>query len=516
MNKSKIFFLLSLSFIGGIFGASFFYPRIVPEIYLASTLISFLILSVIFYPRTKAEKEKSQKAYLLIFSGLFFLSGFWLTSMKLEKIVGLDKASQNFSGEVVVTKEPAIKDRMQKIVVENSGALSAPNGHLEPKQGGRFLITTVAYTKYNYGDKLQVSCPLEIPEEIEGFDYQMYLAKDNILHICKNPKIKLLAENQGSGFFSAILKIKNNLQEKIIALLPAPQSGLLIGLILGGDDNLSKNIQDDFSKTGLTHIVAVSGYNVTIVAEYLMLTGIFLGLWRRQAFWLALVGIFLFVVMTGLSASAVRAGVMGGLILWAMKNGRLSNAQNSIIFSAGVMLVFNPLLLRWDVGFQLSFLATIGIIYFYPLIEKFAIKKHGLGFLSEILFLTLSAQVFVLPIILNDFQKLSVISPLANLLVLPIIPLTMLFGFLMVVFAFVFPPLAMIFSWLTFLLFKYETSTIEFLASLKFSSVEVLHFSWGWVVGWYIILIVVIFFSKKTRKKHNDPNVLINSALEEA
>jgi len=477
VSKSKIFFLLSLSFIGGIFSASFYYPRIMDNFYFFITLILSLIFLVVFYG--------NRKVYLRTFSILFFLSGFWLTSLKLERIVNLDLASRNFSGKVLILREPAIKDRMQKIIVSNDG-----------EERIKFLITTNSYPAYFYGDKLKVSCQLEIPENIEGFDYRMYLAKDNIFYICKNPKIEVVAQNQGSGAYSFLLKIKNNLQDKIVALLPAPQSGLLIGLILGGDDQLSKSVKDNFSKTGLTHIVAVSGYNVTIVAEYLMLLGIFLGLWRKQAFWFSIIGIFLFVVMTGFPASAVRAGVMGMLLLWAMKNGRLANAQNSIIFSASVMLLINPLLLRWDVGFQLSFLATVGIVYFYPLIEKYSIKKNGISFFNEILFLTLSAQVFVLPIIMNDFQQLSLISPLANLLVLPIIPLTMLLGFVMAILSFIFPPLATVFAWLTFLPLKYETSVIYFLANLKFSSVGIMNFSWVWVVVWYLVLLGVLYFNK--------------------
>jgi competence protein ComEC len=490
VNKSKIFFLIVSSFLGGIFGASFFYPHLVDNFYLFIILIASLITLVVFY--------KNTKIYLATFIILFFIFGIWLTSIRLEKIINLDTASQNFSGEVVVTKEPEIKDRMQKIVVA-TWTPSVQVGHSVPVEE-KFLITTNAYVKYNYGDKLQINCTLEIPENMEGFDYRMYLAKDNIFYLCKNPKIELLASNQGSRAYAEILKIKNKLQDKIIALLPAPQSGLLIGLILGGDDKLSKSVQDNFSKTGLTHIVAVSGYNVTIVAEYLMLLGIFLGLWRKQAFWFAISGIFLFVVMTGFPASAVRAGVMGGLILWAMKNGRLSDARNSIVFAAGIMLLFNPLLLRWDVGFQLSFGATIGIVYFYPLIEKYSIKKNGISFLNEILFLTLSAQVFVLPIILNDFQKLSIISPLANVLVLPIIPLTMLLGFLMVIVAFIFHPLAIILAWLTFLPLKYETSIIEYMANLKFASVEILNFSWVWVATWYILLLGIV--SRKKLLRH--------------
>jgi competence protein ComEC len=250
----------------------------------------------------------------------------------------------------------------------------------------------------------------------------------------------------------------------------------------------------------MTHIVAVSGYNVTIVAEYLILLGIFLGLWRKQAFWFAILGIAIFVFMVGLPSSAVRAGVMGSVLLWGMKNGRLGNSQNAIVFAAAVMLLINPLLLRWDIGFQLSFLATLGIIYFYPVLENYLIKKQKVGGLREIIFLTLSAQIFVLPIILFNFEKLSLISPLANLLVLPIIPITMLLGFLATLCQFFLPFLAQILSWPVFILLKYEVGTISFLAGLKFSSLEIKNFSWIGVVIWYMILAFIIYKAKSQKR----------------
>jgi len=493
VDKAKIFSLLSLGFIGGIFCVSFYYPRRADGSYFFLILILLLVSAVVFY--------KDKKASLLMALGVFFLGGAYITSARLEKMPGLDAANRNFSGEVLVVKGPGIKNRMQKIVVKTEG-------------GEKFLITAGAYAAYGYGDRLEIKCALEIPENQDGFDYRMYLAKDGIFYLCKSPKIELLEKNRGNGAYAGILNIKNGLQEKIIALLPAPQSGLLIGLLLGGDEKLSESVQEDFSKTGLTHIVAVSGYNVTIVAEYLMLLGIFLGLWRKQAFWFAIAGIFLFVVMAGFPASAVRAGVMGSLILWAMKNGRLANAWNSILFAAGAMLLWNPLLLRWDVGFQLSFLATLGIVYFYPLIEKYSIKQNGISFFNEILFLTLSAQIFVLPVILADFRQLSVISPLANVLVLPIIPLTMFLGFLMVAASFVFPPLATVLAWLTFLPLKYETAVVGFLAGLESASVEVSGFSWVWAVGWYALLTGLVFFSKRARLARNDPDFLMESVSE--
>ena len=171
MNKSKIFFLLSLSIIAGIFSASFYYPHSVDNFYFFVILILSLIGWLVFY--------KNKRFSLGVFVVLFFLLGSWMTELRLERIIQLDVASHNFSGEVLVIKEPNIKDRMQKVVAQE-------------KTGEKFLIVTMAYEKYEYGDRLQVDCVLEIPKNIENFDYQMYLAKDKIFYICKNPKIKFI------------------------------------------------------------------------------------------------------------------------------------------------------------------------------------------------------------------------------------------------------------------------------------------------------------------------------------
>ena len=488
MNNSRIFFLFSLSFIGGIALSSFYYPKSINLIFVYLFLVTILIIAAIFW--------KNKKFILINAAVLFFILGIFLTSLKLEKIKNLSEESRNFFGEVIVIKEPAINEKIQRLVVLSQG-----------ENPERFLVNTSLYQDYNYGDMLKVNCSLERVKNFDDdFDYQMYLGKDKIFYECKNSKIENLNVLAGNKFISSLIRIKNNFNDGISQLLPAPESGLLSGLILGGSNQLSKEIKNNFSRTGMTHIVAVSGYNVTIIAQYLLLLGIFLGLWRSQAFWFAATGIILFVILTGLSASAVRAGVMGILLIWAMKNGRLANAENAIIFSALVMLLANPLLLRWDIGFQLSFLATIGIVMLYPLFENYLVKKHKVMGLSELMFLTVSAQVFVLPIIIYNFKALSLISLLANILILPIIPITMLLGFVAVVFNFIFTPLAIVFSWLAYLPLKYETSVINYLASLKYASIEAVMPWWG-VIVWYIILLGVIYFFKKYKNVQEKNNL---------
>lgn len=472
-SKSKVFTILSLSFIAGVFVASFYWPRSVDGSALCGVVITAIMIITLFYKKP---------AMWAGFSVLFFALGIYLTSARLAPIENLDRAGQNFTGLVEVVGEPALSGQIQKFVA------------VDLESRNKFLLSAGFYPDYHYGDKLDVSCQLQIPKNYDGFDYQMYLAKDGVFYQCQYPKIKSLGENRGNKFWAGLIFVKNKFNAKILSLMPAPQSGLLSGLLIGGSGLLSKDWQNYFSLTGTTHIVAVSGYNVTIVADYLMIVLIFLGLWRGQAFWLATAGIILFVILTGLSASAVRAGVMGILLIWAIKNGRLANAQNAILFAAVVMLLINPLLLRWDVGFQLSFLATLGIVYVYPLFNEFVVKKIGrnLSVPAETLFLTLSAQAFVLPILMINFGQLSLISPLANLLVLPIIPATMLLGFLAIVFGFVLPPLGQVLAWLAYLPLKYETLVIQYLAGLRYSAVTV-NFSGWMVVLWYIILSVVVW-----------------------
>ena len=491
MEKSKKFFILSISFIVGIGTASFYYPRTISNSVILSLFIFALIGIFVFY----------QERNILFFETVVavFIFGIFLTNLKLNNLKNLDWDGKYFSGEVLIVKEPEVKDKKQKIIIQP--IVRTSNVHNRHLMSMKFLLNTNIYQEYDYGDELKIDCGLEKIENFdESFDYQMYLAKEGIFYQCKNPKIEKLNRNSGNKIYLGLLKIKNKFNENINQLIPVPESGLLSGLILGGSNQLSEDMKNNFSRTGMTHIVAVSGYNVTIIAEYLMIAGIFLGLWRRQAFWFAVTGIIIFVIVTGLSSSAVRAGIMGILLIWAMKNGRLANSQNAILFSAVLMLLINPLLLRFDVGFQLSFLATLGIIYLYPIVENYLVKNNKVFGIAEILFLTLSAQIFVLPVILFNFQKLSLISPLANILILPIIPLTMLLGFICAMTSFIFQPLAIIFSWLTYLPLKYETLTINYLASLRYASVEVWLTWWGVVIG-YIILIALVYFLKKKIEK---------------
>jgi competence protein ComEC len=473
MKKSKIFLILSLSFISGIFLASIFQLDVFLIFLLG--IVSVIIVTLGY---------KNKIAAVIGLAILFLALGIWRTQSDLQKIAENNLDGQNIFGKAIVVKEPEEKENYKNIVLKNEDGL-------------KILARANINADIVYGDELEAECTLKIPENKEDFDYRMYLAKDKIFYLCQNAKLEKTGNNFGNKFYAGILNLKNKMSGEISQLIPYPQSALGNGLIFGGSSDLPKDLKNNFSRTGMTHIVAVSGYNVTIIAEYLILFGIFIGLWRKQAFWFAISGIFLFVLMCGFPSSAVRAGVMGSLLLWAMKNGRLANSWNAIIFAGAIMLIINPLLLRWDIGFQLSFLAAIGIIALSPFWEKVFVKKHkALGF-SEIFLLSLSAQIFVLPIILYNFQTLSLVSLAANLLILLIIPISMLLVFLTAVAGLISNVLALPFAWLAYVALKYEVWIVNTLGNMSWTSKTVENFGGYWLFLWYFILGLAVYFLRK-------------------
>lgn len=499
MTKAKIFLILSLSFIFGIFLASVF-SLDVAVIY-ALVIVSVIIVSMGY---------RNKKTLVLGLAFFFLALGVWRTNASMEALNQANLDGLEIAENVIVAKAPEKKEGYQNIIAKIS-------------DGERILIRADINREINYGDEIDLACTLKIPEnrtvisneasnnasgissgsldnardETTRFDYRMYLAKEKIYYLCQGAQFSQTGNNIGNGFYGGILKVAESLEQRIRRTIPEPQAALANGLLLGGSGRMSKDMQEKFSRTGMTHIVAVSGYNVTIIAEYLMIIGIFFGLWRKQAFWFAVVGIIFFVVMIGFPSSAVRAGVMGTLLLWAMKNGRLAHSWNAIIFAAAIMLAINPLLLRWDVGFQLSFLATIGIVALSPIWENYFTRKlRSLGLL-EILFLTISAQIFVVPVILTNFGSFSLISLLANVLILPIVPLSMLFAFLTAFIGVFSYWLSLPFAWLAFLPLKYEIWVIEMLSQATWAGIQVERFDWLIGLCWYGLLFAVIIFIKK-------------------
>ncbi len=375
---------------------------------------------------------------------------------------------------------------------------------------GRVLVTTNLYPVYNYGDWLKISGRLETPPKIEGFDYENYLARYDIYSVMYYPKIEsssgILSYSQ--KIYLNLLRFKWRLKEIMERALPEPEAGLADALLLGYNRTVLKSDLQIFSRVGISHIIAISGSHITILSAMIINFFLTLGLSRRRSLIIIFGFLFLYPLVTGLAASAVRSAIMGGLAFLAVYYNRQSSLINALIFSASAMLVFNPRLLRADIGFQLSFVALLGIIYIYPLGETLTKKwlehkKWGRGTVKiiktglETINLTLVSQIVILPVALINFKQLSLIAPLANLLLLWAFPFILGSLIIALFLAALLPALAPLWFGLSYFLLKFIFIVANFLARPTWAAVTINDFNWWWGGAYYGALIILLFISRK-------------------
>ncbi len=277
------------------------------------------------------------------------------------------------------------------------------------------------------------------------------------------------------------------MRESIYRNLSPPQGSILGAVILGDKRKISPEWKERLNYAGVRHLTAVSGMHVAILTSVLMTLLIGLGLWRQQAFYFAIIFIALFIIMTGLQPSAIRAGIMGGLFLLSQYLGKQNISSRAIVMAAALMLAQNPLLLRLDVGFQLSFLAMMGIIYLRPTFSSWFRKIPNLFQFRNILAMTLSAQIFTLPILIYNFGYMSLVAPITNILIVPLLPYIMILGFVFGILGILWQPLGWILSWPAWLSLTYLTKIVDFFSQVSWASLT-LEISWVWLAIFYLIL----------------------------
>jgi len=283
---------------------------------------------------------------------------------------------------------------------------------------------------------------------------------------------------------SNLFQLRNWLTDKIFLALPEPHGSLLSGILLGNKIKLDQNLIETFRTVGLTHIIAVSGYNLTVLTSNTI--SIFSPLIGRRSVWLALALIVAFILITGAPASILRAGVMASTILIARLVGRPSRSTHILIFATSLLVLFEPKIII-DIGFQLSVAATYGLIRLAPYMNNIFSKTLLPKTISLILGETLSAIILTAPLIIGHFERLSIVSPISNILVLPLIPLTMAVGLIGSVFM-ILPIIGntiVLASWplLTWVIFISEK-----LASWQFASTDLTLPTWV-IVGFMAVIV---------------------------
>ncbi len=465
-SKSRTFLAFCFCFIMGVAIFSVDVEAVGWQYNLFVLLFIALFLLIIFWNNLVA-RFLFIGVIFFIFGGLRF---FWsVPSFQEDKINFYNDRTIDMIGKI--SQEVAKKEKNDQAVV----SVLTVGGK---KVTGKVLLFLPPYTDLQFGDMVQVDCQLKKPVGSDSFiNYDKYLARDGIWSQCSWPKIKKLSYSPSwlEKIIIIFFNFKQQIQNQVDKLWVEPESSLMAGLLYGARAGFSPEVNNDFSRSGITHIVAISGYNISIIAKVLLGGLLMIGLNRRRAFWLALLGIILFVLFTGASASVVRAGIMGVIVLLASQMGRLSRVGNVLIFTAAVMLLLNPYVLVWDAGFQLSFLSTVGLIYLSPILNSYFIldiKNIYIKSLAENFITTISAIIVTLPLILFQFGRLSVVAPLANLLIIWIVPYLMLVGFVAIILSVLFFSLGQIVGWVGYLGLKYVIIMSHYLAAWSLASVN--------------------------------------------
>lgn len=470
--------VLVAGFFVGVVAASFLdfgWPPVILFLSLAAILFLFRLITV--------SPVLNYLALVLFFVGLALGTGRFQLALE-------SKPSLPLGSEVTlvgwIVSEPDEREAKTRLVVE------------EAKTENKILVFVERFPKYFYGEKIKLTGELKRPENFETtngriFDYEKYLAARDIEYQIFYPKIEKLATAPWSITGSLIL-VKNFFQKRIERVIPEPAAALAEGLLLGGRTGLGDKLEQDFRTVGISHIIVLSGYNLSVVANYILVALFFLP--RQLALGGSVIGVFLFTLMVGGGASVIRASIMAIVTLLARGYGRLYEASVALIFAGLLMVLWNPKVLVFDLGFQLSFLATLGLIYLSPRLEtglKFVTEKWGL---REIITTTLAAQLTVYPWLIYKMGNLSLVGFVVNILVLPLVPLAMLFSFLTGLVGILGSSLSLPFAYVSYFILEYIIKLAEFFARWPVASINIEHFPW-WLVGFiYLVMTILVLRGK--------------------
>jgi competence protein ComEC len=346
---------------------------------------------------------------------------------------------------------------------------------------GLLLAQAPRTAPWSYGDRLRLSGLLEAPPTFADFDYRAYLARQDIYSILRRANGGLLAHDRGSPAWAALYALRRSSSGVINRSLPEPAAALANGMLLGIESGIRPELSQAFKDTGTSHVIVISGSNIALLAGLLLAAfGRILG--RRRAAWLVIPALGLYVLLVGAGSAAVRAGIMGTLAVGALVFGRQSTPLVFLAASALFMTVVNPLTL-WDIGFQLSLLATLGLILFNaPLqaqVERWLTATFPLthaqrvaAILGDVLVVTVAAQITTLPLMLYYFGRVSLISLLANFMILPAQPLILVWGLLMLAGGLLWLPLGQVLASLPWLFLVYTTQVVTGLSRVPLAAID--------------------------------------------
>lgn len=384
---------------------------------------------------------------------------------------------------------------------------------------GKALIEISVGSEFDYGDRIRIYGAAETPPENESFSYREYLAHEGIYSLFSYPYVELVEKNAGNPLMQVIHSYREHAYQAIGLILPQPESALLSGILLGLDDDIPADVEAAFRETGTAHIIAISGFNIAVVASFTfwMFRRVTL---RWNAAVLSITVLFLYSIFVGWQPAVIRAAIMSSMAILGGLIGRRGAGMNTLAFTAALMCFFNPFL-PWNISFQLSFTATLGLILLGdPMQRSFSTWLEGripkdkakkiAQIVGEYLLLTIAAHVATLPVIAFQFQRISLTALIANPLILPAQPMLMVLGAIAVFVASLFVPAGKLLAYLVLPLASYTIRVVEKLAELPGELLIGSLPPWL-IIGVYLLAFAWLGFREKLNQ-HITPSVMLISA----
>lgn len=454
MTRDRKFLLAELFFIAGVA----VFPFVDIELWILFFAAGICVILMLFF--------KNKRAEIFFLIALAFIAAFIRFDFIQRNTPG-ETELQEFNGKKIrieceIVSMPEMKKDKQQIVLETVDGSAIR---------GKILAYASPYSDFDYGDAVEFEGVLKVPENFEGFDYRRYLANKGIYLVSYYPTLSRINQREG-GFYGMLYDFRRAADANIIKVLPTPQAGIVSAMTLGMDSPEIEEAMERFNKTGTSHVIAVSGFHMVVITAIMMFLLLGLGVNRNKIFYLVSLGILCFIIVSGSASSAIRSGIMAFVFLLAVSAGRGKNAFNALIFSAFLMILINPSILAGDVGFQLSFLATFGLICFLPVLQAKFRQFPSWGGTKEILLTTFAAQLAVLPVLVYSFGQFSLLSFAANLIILPIVPVVMVGGFALIAVSFMNMELAKIIAFPIYLLMSYMLWAIDWLSGTDWGMIK--------------------------------------------
>lgn len=488
---SGVFKAIAAGFLCGVFIRSFAAAGF-------SFVLYLLLLSIALLALIRADRKHAR---LLICGALSFAAcAGGIMRMDAATLTGDSNLTARIGSAVTligtVSAEPDVRDTQTRIdidatqLVEGSTTLPVASG---------VLVELPPHAQVRYGDMVRISGTLGLPQPFDAgesgsFDYPDYLAVSGIAYELSFAHGSSTGENHGNPLLTAVIAIKERYEQGLGAVLPEPEAGLAAGITVGDKRSIGPQLSADFQKVGLLQMVVLSGYNITVVTDFVAR----LLLWANRPVQFS-AGIFIaifFVVISGGGSSAIRAAIMAVIAMYARMSGRSFDPVRALLASALVMVAWNPFVLAFDPGFQLSAIAMLGLSTLTPLIDPYMQWVSARFGLREIVSSTIATQVAVTPLLLHQDGTLSLLSLPANMFSMMPVPLAMLCSFIAAVSGAFVGSLATPLAFPAYVLLWYIVNVGHTLASLPIATITAGAISGPLTMATYCCLFAFVAFIK--------------------